>query len=95
MCLGVPAKVVRIVDAGRMRAMVDVCGVERETNVICVAPESAPLETLIGQWVLLHVGFAMSIIDEEEAERTLDILRELGDVAAELEAMAEGARADA
>ena len=95
MCLGVPAKVVRIVDADRMLAMVDVCGVERETNVICVAPESEPLEALIGQWVLLHVGFAMSIIDEAEAERTLDVLRELGDVAAELDAMAEGARADA
>ena len=95
MCLGVPAKVVRIVDASRMLAMVDVCGVERETNVICVAPENEPLETLIGQWVLLHVGFAMSIIDEAEAERTLDVLRELGDVAAELDAMAEGARADA
>ena len=93
MCLGVPAKVVRIVDRERNLATVDVCGVERETNVTCVAPREGPIDGLIGQWVLLHVGFAMSIIDEAEAARTLEVLRELGDVAAELEAIAEGARA--
>lgn len=92
MCLGVPAKVVRIVDAERALAVVDVCGVERETNVTCVAPEDGALDSLVGQWVLLHVGFAMSIIDEAEAARTLDVLRELGDVQAELEAIADGAR---
>ena len=93
MCLGVPAKVTRIVDVERNLAMVDVCGVERETNVTCVAPEGGELTELIGQWVLLHVGFAMSIIDEAEAARTLDVLRELGDVQAELEAIVDGARA--
>jgi len=87
MCLGVPAKVTRIVDAERHLAMVDVCGVERETNVICVAPEGGPIDDLVGTWVLLHVGFAMSLIDAEEAERTLAVLRELGDVAAELDAI--------
>ncbi|MEM6762945.1 MAG: HypC/HybG/HupF family hydrogenase formation chaperone [Pseudomonadota bacterium] len=90
MCLGVPAKVVRIVDEERTLAVVDVCGVERETNVACVAPVDAPLGDLIGQWVFLHVGFAMSVIDEVEAERTLEVLRELGDVDAELEAIADG-----
>ncbi|MEO1104180.1 MAG: HypC/HybG/HupF family hydrogenase formation chaperone [Pseudomonadota bacterium] len=94
MCLGVPAKVVRIVDRERNLATVDVCGVERETNVTCVAPHDGPLDDLIGQWVLLHVGFAMSIIDEVEAARTLEVLRELGDVAAELDAIAEGERAN-
>ncbi|HUF55407.1 MAG TPA: HypC/HybG/HupF family hydrogenase formation chaperone [Thermohalobaculum sp.] len=87
MCLGVPAKVTRIVDAERYLAMVDVSGVERETNVICVASETGPLDDLVGEWVLLHVGFAMSRIDAEEAERTLEVLRELGDVAAELDAI--------
>lgn len=95
MCLGVPAKVVRILDTDRNLAIVDVCGVERETNVTCVAPENGTLDELLGQWVLLHVGFAMSIIDEVEAARTLEVLRELGDVQAELEAMADGARASA
>jgi hydrogenase expression/formation protein HypC len=94
MCLGVPAKVVRIVEAEHALAMVDVCGVERLTNMTCVAPDDAPLDALIGQWVLLHVGFAMSIIDEAEAARTLDVLRELGDVESELEAIATGARAE-
>lgn len=90
MCLGVPARVTRIVDADKQLAMVDVCGVERETNVTCVAPQGS-LDALIGEWVLLHVGFAMSRIDAAEAERTLQVLRELGDVAAELDAIREGA----
>ncbi|XWN32852.1 MAG: HypC/HybG/HupF family hydrogenase formation chaperone [Devosia sp.] len=93
MCLGVPAKVVRIVDRERNLAVVDVCGVERETNVTCVVPHDGPIDDLIGQWVLLHVGFAMGIIDEAEAARTLEVLRELGDIAAELDAIADGARA--
>lgn len=93
MCLGVPAKVVRIVDAGRALAMVHVSGVERETNVMCVAPEDGPLDGLVGKWVLLHVGFAMSVIDEAEAARTLEILRELGDVEETLQEIAAGARA--
>lgn len=93
MCLGVPAKVVRIIDVDRSLALVDVCGVERETNVMCVAPEDGSLDVLVGQWVLLHVGFAMSIINEAEAARTLEVLRQLGDVEAELEAIASGAKA--
>ena len=93
MCLGVPARVTRIVDDTRCLAMVEVSGVERETNVMCVAPNDEPLTSLVGKWVLLHVGFAMSIIDEAEAQRTLEVLEALGDVAAELDAIRTGARA--
>ncbi|MGF1474853.1 MAG: HypC/HybG/HupF family hydrogenase formation chaperone [Geminicoccaceae bacterium] len=91
MCLGVPAQVTRIIDAERFLAMVEVSGVERETNVICVAPETGELGELVGQWVLLHVGFAMSVIDAAEAARTLEVLSELGEVQAELEAMRDSA----
>ena len=92
MCLGIPGKVTRIVDAERYLAIVDVSGVSRETNVICVAEEGKPLEELIGSWVLLHVGFAMSRIDEDEAKKTLDVLEQLGDVQDELQAMRDSAR---
>lgn len=92
MCLGIPGKVTRIVDAERYLAIVDVSGVSRETNVICVAEEGKPLEELIGSWVLLHVGFAMSRIDEEEAKKTLDVLEQLGDVQDELQSMRDSAR---
>ena len=91
MCLGIPGKVTRIVDAERFLAIVDVSGVSRETNVICVAEEGKPLEDLVGSWVLLHVGFAMSRIDEAEAKKTLDVLEQLGEVQDELQAMRESA----
>ena len=55
-------------------AMADVSGVRREVSVACVA--SGPLDALVGEWVLIHVGFAMSLIDEAEAARTLDALPE-------------------
>ena len=87
MCLGIPGKVTRIVDAERFLAVVDVSGVARETNVICVAEEGKPLQDLVGCWVLLHVGFAMSRIDEAEAQKTLAVLEQLGEVQEELEAM--------
>ena len=91
MCLGIPGKVTRIVDAERYLAVVNVSGVERETNVICVAEEGQALDELVGSWVLLHVGFAMSLIDEEEAQKTLQVLEQLGEVQDELQAMRESA----
>jgi hydrogenase expression/formation protein HypC len=58
-----------------------------------VVDEYHPLERCVGHWVLVHVGFAMSRIDEAEAEATLEALRGLGEAQETLEAMAEGARA--
>jgi hydrogenase expression/formation protein HypC len=64
---------------------VDVGGVRRAVNIACIVDEDHPPESCMGDWVLIHVGFAMSRIDEHEAQRTLDLLVELGDVQAELE----------
>ncbi|MBZ4023090.1 hydrogenase maturation protein HypC [Rhodobacter aestuarii] len=88
MCLGIPGQIVEITDPARMAAMAEVSGVRREVNVACVA--EGPLEGLIGQWALIHVGFAMSLIDEEEAAKTLDALRDLGEAQEALEQMAAG-----
>ena len=87
MCLGIPGKIVAITDPIRKLAMVDVSGVKREVNVACVVEDDAPIESCVGYWVLVHVGFAMSRIDEDEAAATLKVLTELGEVQQELAAM--------
>ena len=87
MCLGIPGRIVRITDAERKLAMVEVGGVQREVNVACVVEDGRPVEDCIGYWVLVHVGFAMSRIDEAEAAATLHVLNELGEVQAEIESM--------
>ncbi|MGP3697602.1 HypC/HybG/HupF family hydrogenase formation chaperone [Rhodobacter sp. NSM] len=91
MCLGIPGRITAITDASRLMAMADVSGVRREVNIACVA--EGALEDLVGRWALIHVGFAMSLIDEEEAAKTLEALRDLGEAQEALEAMAEGSKA--
>jgi hydrogenase expression/formation protein HypC len=86
MCLGIPGRVVAISDTQRKLATVDVCGVKREVNIACIIGERA-IEACIGDWVLVHVGFAMSIIDEQQAAETLRILTELGEAQQEIAAM--------
>ncbi len=87
MCLGIPGQVVSISDAEDMLGVVDVSGVRREINLICVVDDDHPIEACVGDWVLVHVGFAMSRIDEAEAAATLQILKELDEVEPELDAM--------
>lgn len=87
MCLGIPGCIVRIDDASNMLATVEFCGVRRQINVSCIVTDTHPVDSCVGDWVLVHVGFAMSRIDEEEAAKTLRILMELGEAQAEIEAM--------
>ncbi|WP_102223850.1 HypC/HybG/HupF family hydrogenase formation chaperone [Acidimangrovimonas sediminis] len=91
MCLGIPGQIVEITNPEAMMAMAEVSGVRREVNVACIA--DGPLQGLIGEWALIHVGFAMSRIDEAEAAATLEALRDLGEAQEALEQMAEGDRA--
>jgi hydrogenase expression/formation protein HypC len=74
MCLAIPGKIVEIVDDENRIVKVDVGGVRRNINVGMLDPHEAQ----VGNYVLIHVGFAMSRIDEREAEETLRMLRELG-----------------
>jgi hydrogenase expression/formation protein HypC len=87
MCLGIPALIIAIADAERMLATADILGVRREVNIACVADDGAPLSDCIGLWVLVHVGFAVARIDEDEARITLDLFRQMGEVEAEIELM--------
>lgn len=78
MCLGIPGKIVSITSAPDQRGVVDVGGVRREVNLACVAPDDGPIDALVGRWVLVHVGFALSVLDPEEAEKTLALFAEMG-----------------
>ena len=78
MCLGIPGQVVAVGDDIHQMAMVDVCGVKREVNIALVC--EGPPQEMLGQWVLVHVGFAMSILDEAEAKDTLDALMAMQEV---------------
>ena len=85
MCLGIPGKVVAIDDSGPLRmARVDFGGVRKEACLAYVP------EVKLGDYVIVHVGFAISALDEEEALKTLEILQAIDaeGVAAELGAMA-------
>lgn len=86
MCLGIPGRIVAITQPERMMALAEVSGVRREVSLACVLT-GAP-EDLLGAWVLIHVGFAMSVIDEAEAEKTLVALHELGEIDEAREQMA-------
>jgi len=74
MCLAIPAQVVEIVDERNRLAQVEVGGVRRTVNVALLDGEGV----VSGDWVLVHVGFALSIIDAEEAAATIALLQEMG-----------------
>ena len=78
MCLGIPGQIVEITDPAEQKAIADVDGVRREVNVGLLMNEAGGISP--GEWVLIHVGFAMSKIDEEEAANTLSFIKMLGSV---------------
>jgi len=89
MCLGIPGRIVRIDDVENLVATVEVCGVRRKVNIACIVEDGEPVEACVGTWVLVHVGFAMARIDENEAIETLRMLEELAEMQDELRAMSE------
>ncbi|OOH90580.1 hydrogenase [Pasteurellaceae bacterium 15-036681] len=82
MCLGVPGKIVKVGKSALELAIVDVCGVQREVNIALVCTDSP--QELLGKWVLVHVGFAMSVMNEQEAKNTLDALSAISQLDHEL-----------
>ena len=87
MCLGIPGQIVEIVDAAGKLALVDVGGVRREVNIAFIVDKNHPVAACLGDWVLVHVGFAMARIDEDEAAATLALLREMGEYQNEIDSM--------
>ena len=76
MCLAIPGQILEIVDEPNRLARVDVAGVQRNVNVGLLDADGAGAEP--GDWVLIHVGFALSKVDEEEAAATLRLLEGMG-----------------
>jgi hydrogenase expression/formation protein HypC len=76
MCLAIPGLVVELVDEANQIARVDIVGVRRNINVSLLADDGIGAQP--GDWVLIHVGFALSKVDEEEAHATLALLERMG-----------------
>ena len=74
MCIGIPGQICAI---DGVLAKVEVCGIQRDVDLTLVGAVDEQGQSRLGQWVLVHVGFAMSIIDEDEAKATLDALRQM------------------
>jgi len=78
MCIGIPGKISAIHDG--MQASVEVCGVLRDVDLTLVGDRDEKGQSRLGQWVLVHVGYAMSVINEEEALDTLAALQNMFEV---------------
>jgi hydrogenase expression/formation protein HypC len=76
MCLAIPGRILEVVDEANHLAKVDVAGVRRNVNVGLLADDGDGIAA--GDWVLIHVGFAISKIDEAEAEATRRLLEGMG-----------------
>lgn len=81
MCLAIPGQIVELVPHEPHRAIVDVVGVRRSVDITLVESDGATR----GDWVLIHVGFAMSKISEDEAREQIRILNSLGESEAAME----------
>lgn len=77
MCLGIPGQITEITNREHKLATVNIGGVKREINIACIVDQQHPTEACIGDWVLVHVGFAMNRINEKEAAETLKLLQEI------------------
>ncbi|NYH20230.1 hydrogenase expression/formation protein HypC [Paraburkholderia bryophila] len=91
--MGIPGQIVEVTDAANDLALVNVGGVRRVINIAFVIDDDRPASACVGEWVLVHVGFAMSRLDEQEAASTLALLHELGVAQGEMDEMrTEGSR---
>ena len=77
MCLAIPGQIVEMVDEANRLARVDVAGVRRNVNIGLLDDDGEGVEP--GDWVLIHVGFAISQVDEEEALATRRLLERMGE----------------
>ncbi len=76
MCLAVPGQIVEVTDEANRLAKVDIAGVQRNVNIGLLDSDGTSVGP--GDWVLIHVGFAISQVDEEEALATRRLLEEMG-----------------
>ena len=87
MCIGVTGQI-HSIDGNQ--AKVEVCGIQRDVDLTLVGSTDETGASRLGQWVLVHVGFAMSVINEAEARDTLDALQNMFDVEPDVGALLYG-----
>jgi len=75
MCLGIPGRVLEITLGDLPHGRVDFGGIVKDVCLVCVP------EVRVGDYVIVHVGFAITLVDEAQARQTLDYLRQMGDLA--------------
>ena len=75
MCLGIPGQIVELLEGDEQLARVEVTGVRRTINIGLLEDEGIT----VGDWVLIHVGFALERIDEHQARETLELLEQMGE----------------
>jgi len=90
MCLGIPAQIVDIISADMHLAMVDVAGVRQVVNMGLLVDDEHPIATCLGDWVLVHLGFARMRISEQDAKASMSLLQELSRLQAEIDGMSLG-----
>lgn len=79
MCLAIPGRIVEIEDAAGASAIVEIAGVRRSVDISLIARDGRPAAESVGDWVLVHVGFAMVRIDEARAAEMIALLADLGE----------------
>lgn len=80
MCIGIPCQIISIDPASTRMALADINGVRRLVDISLIDTHGKATTTLIGQWVLVHVGFAMNLLDEQDAKDTLEALKAMGEM---------------
>lgn len=94
MCLGIPGQIVSLDPRENNLAIVEVGEVRRQVNIACIVDDEHPAASCVGEWVLIHVGFALARIDPEEAKRTIELFNEMSEVQEELEAMRQSTQVE-
>jgi hydrogenase expression/formation protein HypC len=83
MCLAIPGRVVEIVDAGRQIVKAEVSGVRRNISAELLGKDGETNCARVGDWVLIHAGFALARINEEEAAATTQLFQAMADAYAD------------
>jgi hydrogenase expression/formation protein HypC len=85
MCMGIPGQIVEIISPDMLLVMVDVAGVRRAVNMGPLVDDEHPISTCLGDWVLVHLGFARMRVSENEAKTAMTLLQELSQLQAEVD----------
>ena len=90
MCLGIAGQIVDIISSDMQLVMVEIAGVRRAVNLGLLVDEDHPIAACVGEWVLVHLGFARTWVSEQDAKASIGLLQELSKLQAEIDGMPMG-----